>query len=73
MLCGPTRPNAKPLTSADAMEEQIIGIKRTIIIPVMLALGTVASTVTVSAAPAASSAPVVAVASHVRPQFTYDG
>ena len=55
------------------MEEQIMGIKRTIIIPVMLALGTVASTVTVSAAHAASSAPVVAVASHVRPQFTYYG
>lgn len=50
-----------------------MGIRRTIIIPVMLALGTVASAVTVSAVPAASSAPVVAVASHVRPQFTYDG
>ena len=50
-----------------------MGIKRTIIIPVMLALGTVASTVTVAAVPAASSAPVVAVASHMSPQFTYQG
>ena len=50
-----------------------MGIRRRIVIPVILALGTVASTVTVAAVPAASSAPVVAVASHMSPQFTYDG
>ena len=50
-----------------------MSIRRTIIIPVILALGTVASTVTVSALPAASSAPAVAAASHMSPQFTYRG
>jgi hypothetical protein len=50
-----------------------MGIRRNIIIPVIVALGTVVSTLTVSAAPATSSAPVVAVASHVKPLFTYQG
>jgi hypothetical protein len=50
-----------------------MGIRRRIVIPVILALGTVASAVTVSAVPAASSASVVAAASHVRPQFSYEG
>lgn len=54
-----------------------MGIRRRIVIPVILALGTAASSLAVSAAPVAgaqaSSAPVVAVASHMRPAIFYEG
>jgi hypothetical protein len=54
-----------------------MGIRRRIVIPVILALGTAASSLAVSAVPVAgaqaSSAPAVAVASHVRPDYFYEG
>ena len=54
-----------------------MGIRRRIVIPVILALGTAASSLAVSAAPLAaaqaSSAPAVAVASHMSPAYFYHG
>ena len=50
-----------------------MGIRRRIVIPVILALGTAASTLAVSVAPAASSAPAVAMASQMHPSFYYEG
>jgi hypothetical protein len=54
-----------------------MGIRRRIVIPVILALGTAASSLAVSAVSVAgaqaSSAAVVAVASHASPDFFYHG
>lgn len=54
-----------------------MGIRRRIVIPVILALGTAASSLAVSALPLpaiqASSAPVAAAASHMSPDFYYYG
>ena len=54
-----------------------MGIRRRIVIPVILALGTAASSLAVSAVPLAaaqaSSAPAVAVASRVHPAILYQG
>ena len=54
-----------------------MGIRRRIVVPVILALGTAASSLAVSAVPLAaaqvSSAPAVAVASHMSPDFLYYG
>jgi len=54
-----------------------MGIRRRIVIPVILALGTAASSLAVSAVPLAavqaSSTPAVAVGSHISPQFEYEG
>jgi len=54
-----------------------MGMRRRIVIPVILALGTAASSLAVSAMPLAaaqaSSAPAVAVASHMSPDFFYRG
>jgi hypothetical protein len=54
-----------------------MGIRRRIVIPVILALGTAASSLAVSALPLAatqaSSAPAVAMASHVRPDYLLYG
>lgn len=54
-----------------------MGIRRRIVIPVILALGTAGSSLAVSAVPVAgaqaSSASVVAVASHMKPALFYHG
>ena len=51
-----------------------MGIKRTIIIPVILALGTAASSVTARGRGARGvQRPVVAVASHMSPSLLYQG
>ena len=54
-----------------------MGIRRRIVIPVILALGAAASSLAVSAVPLAaaqaSSAPAVAVASHMSPAILYWG
>ena len=54
-----------------------MGIRRRIVIPVILALGTAASSLAVTAVPLAavqaSSAPAVAVAAHVRPDILFYG
>jgi hypothetical protein len=54
-----------------------MGIRRRIVIPVILALGTAASSLAVSAAPVAGaqapSAPAVAVASQMRPAVFFEG
>ena len=54
-----------------------MGIRRRIVVPVILALGAAASSLAVSAVPIAatqaSSAPAVAVASHSSPAILYHG
>ena len=54
-----------------------MGIRRRIVIPVILALGTAASSLAVSAVPLAadqaSSTPAVAVASQMRPAVFFEG
>ncbi len=54
-----------------------MNIRRRIVIPIILAIGTAASSLAVSAVPLtavqASSTPAVAVASHMRPDFYYEG
>ena len=54
-----------------------MGIRRRIVLPVILALGTAASSLAVTAVPLAavqaSGTPAVAVASQVKPDFYYHG
>ncbi len=54
-----------------------MGIRRRIVIPIILALGTAASALAVSGVPLtavqASSTPAVAVASHMSPDYFYEG
>jgi hypothetical protein len=54
-----------------------MGIRRTIIVPIILAVSTAASILAGSAVPVAaaqaSSAQVLAVASHAHPDFVYHG